>query len=90
MSETKGITELLELIAGLELVAVSAKEILKDGKIGVEDMAVLVKLAAQVDVIVKAIEGVKEIPAEAKDIDMAEAVAIVQRLYAAVAKVQAS
>lgn len=88
--ETKGIKELSEVIAAAEVLGVAVKKVMKDGKIGLDDAAVLVELGAQFSTFAAAIEGVKEIPAEAKDIDSQEAVALVGKLYALAAKVQAA
>ena len=88
--EQKGIKEMMELLAAVEVLGVAVKEVMKDGKIGLEDAGALVKLGSQFGVFAAAIEGIKEIPAEAKDIDAQEAIEIVGKLYAIAAKVQAA
>lgn len=90
MSEAKSLKETMEVLAALELLALSVKEVMKDGKVDLADLAILVKVASQAEVFVKAVEGVGEVVPEAKDIDAAEAVALVTRLFEIVGKVKAA
>ena len=79
MAEVKNIKEVL---AAVEALGVAAKQVMKDGKVDLTDLAVVLGLFQKADVFVKAVEGVQEIPAEVKDIDGAEA----QELLAALMK----
>lgn len=86
--EQKGIKEIVEVVEALEVVAVAAKKVMADGKINLQDGPALMALGMELPKIMAAIEGIKEIPAEAKEIDAQEAVALVQKLYAVAKKVQ--
>lgn len=86
--EQKGIKEITELLAAVEVLGVAVKKIAKDGKVDLTDAVVLVELGAKLPVLVAAVEGVKEIPAEAKDIQAEEALALVGELYAIAKKIQ--
>ena len=68
----EGIKEIKELHNAVKLLAVSAKQILSDGKINISDLPVLLDLIKNVNVLVEGIKGVDKIPAEAKDLDAAE------------------
>ena len=83
-----GIKEIKELIAGMEVATIAIKKVMKDGKVDLSDSSVVIELGMQFPVIMAAIEGIGQIPAEAKDIDAQEAIEIVQALYAGVKKVQ--
>lgn len=76
-----GIAELQELIAGLELLAITGKKIMADGKVNLADAAHLVELGTKLDVVVKAFDGLAQVKEEAKDIDAQEALALVRRLF---------
>lgn len=86
--EKKGIKEMMEVIAAVEVLAVAVKKVMKDGKVDLSDAAVLVELGAQFPAFAAAVEGIKEIPAEVKEIDAQEALEIVGKLYAVAKKVQ--
>lgn len=89
MSGTQDVHALMEVIQALQLVAVTAKKAVKNGSNYAADVALVADLAVQFPVLATAIQDVKLIPAEAKDIQADEAVQIVQALYAAVQAVQA-
>lgn len=88
--EQKGIKEIKELLAGVEVLAVAIKKVMKDGKVDLQDAAVLVELGAQFPVLMAAVEGIKEIPAEAKEISAEEAIELVGKIYDIAKKVQAA
>jgi hypothetical protein len=83
----KGIKEISELIDGLALIGEQAKKISKGG-IGVEDIAHLVKLAQEFEVLKDAFGGLKEAGEEIKDLDQSEIIAIIGKLYELVKKVE--
>lgn len=90
MADEKGIKELLEAIKGITLLGVETKKIMKDGKVNLDDITSLQRLFEQKQTIFDAVEGVKEIPAEAKDLSAAEVVALVQALLDAFKEIKAA
>lgn len=90
MSEKKDIKEISELIDGLEAVGVPVAKVFADGKVSAIDLAHGLELVQNHQKIIAAVEGIDGIIPEAKDIDPAEAVIIVQKLYSAAAKIKAA
>lgn len=58
----------------------SGEAIMKDGKLGIEDIAELPKLVQNVSDLVDVIKSLEEVKAELKDIDTAEAIEVVKAL----------
>lgn len=84
----KGIKEIKEMLAAVEVVALAAKKVMKDGKVDFSDAMVIVELGSQLPILLAAIEGMGEVVAEAQDIQADEAVALVGEMYAIAKKVQ--
>jgi len=76
------IKETKELLDGLEIAAKAIAKIAKDKKINAEDLPVLISLATDFEKLVAAFSGLGEVPAELKDLDEAEVIAIISKLYA--------
>ena len=76
----KGIKEILELIAGLKELGLLAKAVLKDGKVGLDDLPLLASLLAKQSVLVAALEGLSELQEEVKDLSLDEGIQLVQAL----------
>lgn len=81
------VKNILELIAAIKLVGVSAKEIAKDG-IAIDDLPKALELLKKYEVILAAVNDIKLVVDEAKDIDTAEAVVIVTALMDAVKSIK--
>jgi len=82
MNEKKGVKELLDVVdCGIALVNCGLL-VSKDKKISLDDLP---HVLAVVPKLVPAIEGVKEIPAELKDIDSAEAAQVVAHVASTLA-----
>lgn len=62
MSQSK--KEILELIKGLEHLMVGGKKVMKDGKVDLNDLAVLQDLVGQQADLTAAVEGLQNIKAE--------------------------
>lgn len=91
VKETKrDIKEISELIDGLEAVGVPVAKVFADGKVNSLDLPHGLELVQNHKKIIDAVEGHNEIIPEAKDIDPAEAVIIVQKLYAVAGKIKAA
>ncbi len=81
------IKNLKELLAGLKLLAVEGKKIAKDG-IGIEDIAAVVDLAKNFDVLAAAVKDINLVEDEIKDLDQAEILELVAELFALVKAVK--
>lgn len=81
MSEVKGIKEINEIFDGLDVLAAFAGGVMADGKVDVKDIDDLVSLATKFGTLQEAISGAKDAVAEGKDLDQAEVVAILGRVY---------
>lgn len=79
----KGVKEILELIAGLKEVALLAKLSLKDGKIDMADLPLLMQLLNKQKVLSDALTGLGEVVGEAKDLTVDEGILIVQAIMQA-------
>jgi len=91
MSEVKvelGIKESKEAFKALQILALTAGKVVKDGKVGVDDFTHLIPLFLEFD---KVSEGVKDINlalAELKNLSQAELVELVSEAYGIFAKFQ--
>ena len=83
--ESQGIKESLELLKGLEVLIQDYKKVMADGKVNVQDLAVLGDLMGQLGVLSEAYKGLDLIGKEIKDLDEAE---MVQLAVAALALVK--
>lgn len=79
--EKVGIKETMEVLEGVKALGVHGKAILADGKVSVADLPVLMGLVADAQKIVDAVQGIEGVMAEAKDLDEAEALAIVSKVF---------
>jgi hypothetical protein len=79
--KTYDVKELLEVLIALDLVAVQLVKALKDG-IQITDLQYLLPILKDIAKVVEAVKGVKEIPAEIKDLDIAEATELFNKVLA--------
>ena len=86
--ESKGIKEISELLEAIEVVSVAIKKIAKDGKVDLSDVSILFELSSKFGVLMVAAEGIKEIPSEASDIQVEEALELVKKIYGIARAVQ--
>lgn len=84
----KDIKELKEVLDGIELLAVSGAKIAANGKIGPEDLMVVIDLLKDVEKLKDAFEGMKEIPAEIKDLKEEELIELGLMVFGIVKKVK--
>lgn len=88
--ESKSVKEILELIAAIKEVAMFGDAIFKDGKVSIADLPQLMKLVDKQAVLLEGFKGVKEIPAEVKDLSIEEVQEIAGALLAAIKEVKAA
>lgn len=82
----KGIKELKELLNALEIVAGVAGSVMKDGKVGVDDLSHLVALGVQFQALADGFSDLDEAIAEAKDLDQMEVIELIKEVYEIVQK----
>ena len=70
------VKNILEVLEGIKVIAVPVKKVLEDGKVNLEDLPHLMSVLKEHQKLIDAIAGVKDIPAEVKDIDAGEAALI--------------
>lgn len=88
-AEKTGIKEIKEVLEGAMLLVSTYKSAMKDGKIDLADLPVLVTLATESKKLVDAVDGFQKCGEELKDLDAEEAVQLVKDLYALVQSVKA-
>lgn len=84
----KGVKEILELIAGLKEVAKLGKLALKDGKIDLNDLALLSQLLVKQQTLIDALQGLGDVGDEVKDLSLDEAMQLIQALVDAAKEVK--
>lgn len=84
-----GLQQVIELMKGLKLVAVVAKQVAADGKVGIDDLQSLVTLAKSFDVILAAVKGVDQVVPELKDLDEAEVMQLIGEIFIIVKELKA-
>ena len=84
------VKETLEFLNGIELVSVVGAKIVSDSKVNASDLAYLVDLIKGFDTLKIAVDGIKNIPAEIKDIDSAEAIMITSKVFEIVKAIKAA
>lgn len=90
MAEKKGVKELLELVAGLKELGLLVKAGLKDGKVDLNDLSLLLGLLPKQQVLLDAFQGLSEVDDEVKDLSLDEAMVVVQALVSAAKEVKAA
>lgn len=73
--------ESLEMVKGVSLLLEGIMEVMADGKIGFDDATVLLELAKKYEVFTVAVKDAGLIPAELKDLDETEIVALGLAIY---------
>lgn len=84
-----GIKESLELLNGVEILAVASIEISKDG-FGADDIAKALELVKKSDAIIEAFKGIDQLDDEIKDLDQAELIQLGVASFSLVKKIAAS
>jgi len=86
----KGIKEILELIHGMKVIAITGKSVLADGKINLADIGSVMALLNKQAELTAAFTGLAEAQAEAKDMTLDEVSQVVAAFIAAAKEVQAA
>lgn len=85
----KDIKNLLELLTAVELLAVTGAKVAKDKEVNKDDLVHVVALAKNFELIANAVKDVDQLDEEMKDLDEAELIAIVSKLFMIVKAVKA-
>lgn len=83
-----GTENIEKVLHGALKLAVSAKKILEDKKVGVEDLPHVISLVQEAGKLVEAAKSIDEAVEEVKDIDVAEVVALIAKIDAMVKEVE--
>ena len=70
-----------EIFDALELIVNKFSKAFEDGKISFDDATLLIELLTEYKVFVDAVEGIKDLPAEYKELNEIEAAALAVRSY---------
>lgn len=73
-----GVEKIEAVAESLKKLAIAGKKISEDKKIGLEDLGVIVALASDAPKIIESFSALGEAFAEVKDIDVAEAIQLIQ------------
>lgn len=84
------IKETNELLEAFEIASVGIAKIAKDKTVNAEDLVVLVEMASEFERLIAGFTGMGEIPTELKDLDEAEVIAIISKLYSIAKKIKAA
>lgn len=75
------IDKIILILDKIEVLGVSGKKIMADGKVDLADLPVAISLLSEINGMIEAFKGAKEALGEAKDLDSAESLEIVKKLY---------
>ena len=75
------IKDTMEVLEGLKAIAEVGADIFEDGKISFSDLSKLNALVQSFDTLKNAIEGIKNIDDEMKDLDLNEITTIITKVY---------
>lgn len=85
----KDIKNLLELLTAVELLAVTGAKVAKDKQVNKDDLVHIVALAKNFELIANAVKDVDQLDEELSDLDEAELIAVVSKLFMIVKSVKA-
>lgn len=85
----KDIKNLLELLTAVELLAVTGAKVAKDKEVNKEDLVHIIALAKNFELITNAVKDVDQLDEELSDLDEAELIAVVSKLFMIVKAVKA-
>jgi hypothetical protein len=82
-----GIENLKKLNAGLELLLTQIVETYADKKVDASDIGHLVELLKGFPVLIEMVKAIKEVPAEAKDVDAAELIVLANDYFQMISRI---
>lgn len=81
VKEQTGIDNIEAFLDGIEVPLVGAAKITADGNYNVADIPHVIEIMSNIGKVIQGAQALKNVPAEAKDIDVEEAQKIVLKLY---------
>jgi len=75
------IYKIILILEKIEVIGVSAKKVMADNKVDLLDLPVAISLLSEINGMIEAFKGASEALDEVKDLDGAEALEIVKKLY---------
>ena len=83
-TQTREIKEIIELVDGLEVLAIFGAKVVADGKVNHKDLPVVMEFMNKINSLLSAFDNVPEIVKEIEDIDKAEMIILLKKfLYLA-------
>ena len=81
MEGNMDIYKIILILEKIEVIGVSAKKVMADNKVDLLDLPVAISLLSEINGMIEAFKGASEALDEVKDLDGAEALEIVKKLY---------
>ncbi|WP_019503842.1 hypothetical protein [Pleurocapsa sp. PCC 7319] len=79
-TQTKEIKEIIELVDGLEVLAIFGAKVVADGKVNHNDLPIVLEFMNKINSLFSAFDNVPEIVKEIEDIDKAEMIILLKKL----------
>lgn len=79
-TEKKEIKEIIELVDGLEVLAIFAAKVVADGKVNHKDLPIIIEFMNKIKSLFSAFDDVSEIVQEIEDIDRTEIIILLKKL----------
>jgi len=86
--EKLGTEKIEEIASALAELAILIKKISEDKKVGIEDLSHLITFLPKVNDILSAFSNLGGVVEEGKDIDVAEVIALIQKIHSKVKEVE--
>lgn len=87
---SKGVEAIEAVKESLKELVIAGKKIGADGKVGVDDLAVLIALLPKTPAMLESFKQLGEAFDEVKDVDVAEAIALIQSFHKAIKEIEAA
>lgn len=82
--------EIMEALEGMKLMGIFGKKVGADGKVNLADLPYLMELAGHSAELFAAVDGIKVIPAEVKDLSSDEASQVLAKIFEVLAAIKAA
>lgn len=90
MSEKLGTEKIEKLLGSVKELMIVGKKVKEDGKVDVTDVAYVIALLPKIPSFFEDFKAVGEAFEEGKDMDVSEAVALIQKIHALVKEIEAA
>lgn len=86
----KGVESIEQVKESLKKLVIAGKKISADGKIGIDDVAHVIALASEFPAMLDSFKKFGEAFEEIKDVDVNEAIALIQSFHKAIKEIEAA